>query len=167
MLIAQISDIHATPDNDNLSRFDLALTWLEQLRPDGVVLTGDLTDNHWLEGYKQLAERLQQQNYPSWVLPGNSDNRYLMRAVWGEKTWALDAPDGALHFVHNAGSLQLIGLDSTVAGQDYGSVAGHLEWLNASSAGPMRPLRCCSCIILLLPLASRRWMQPGAGVWIS
>ncbi|MGK3223647.1 metallophosphoesterase [Enterobacter soli] len=131
MLIAQISDIHAAPDNDNLARFDQALAWLEQLSPDGVVLTGDLTDNHWLEGYKLIADRLQQQNYPSWVLPGNSDSRYLMRAVWGEKTWALDAPDDALHFVHNAGSFQLIGIDSTVAGQDYGSVDGHLEWLNA------------------------------------
>ncbi|HDR2890786.1 TPA: metallophosphoesterase [Enterobacter asburiae] len=131
MLIAQISDIHAAPENDNLSRLDQVLTWLSQLRPDGVVLTGDLTDNHWLEGYQLIADRLQQQSYPSWILPGNSDDRHLMRSVWDKKTWTLDAPDDALHFVHDAGALQLIGLDSTVAGQDYGSVDCHLEWLSA------------------------------------
>lgn len=31
MLIAQISDIHAAPDNDNLARFDNALAWLAPL----------------------------------------------------------------------------------------------------------------------------------------
>lgn len=117
MLIAQISDIHAAPENDNLSRLDQVLTWLSQLRLDGVVLTGDLTDNHWIEGYQLIADRLKQQNYPSWVLPGNSDDRHLMRSVWDEKTWAQDAPYDALHFVHDAGGLQLIGLDSTLAGE--------------------------------------------------
>ncbi len=63
MLIAQISDIHAAPENDNLSRLDQVLTWLSHLRPDGVVLTGELTDNHWLEGYQLIADRINQKNY--------------------------------------------------------------------------------------------------------
>lgn len=33
MIIAQLSDIHAAPDNDHLSRFDNALAWLAPLRP--------------------------------------------------------------------------------------------------------------------------------------
>ncbi|WP_333849631.1 metallophosphoesterase [Leclercia sp.] len=129
MLIAQVSDIHAAPDNDHLARFDRVLGWLAQLQPDVLVLSGDLTDDGWLEGYQQIAARLRQQTYPSLILPGNSDDRRLMRAVWGEDKWAKNGCDGALHAVYDADDLRLIGLDSTVEGQDYGSVTAHLDWL--------------------------------------
>ena len=128
MLIAQVSDIHAAPDNDHLARFDRVLRWLAQLQPDALVLSGDLTDDDGLEGYQQIAARLAKEHYPSLILPGNSDDRRLMRAVWHEDT-AKDACDGALHAVLEVGGLRLIGLDSTVEGHDYGSVAGHLGWL--------------------------------------
>lgn len=130
MLIAQVSDIHASPENDHLLRFEQVLTWLTHIQPDVLVLTGDLTDGHWQEGYKQIADHLNQQNYPSLILPGNSDDHRLMRSVWDENTWTHDAPTEALHRVHDVGSLRLIGLDSTVDGQDYGSVNDHLEWLD-------------------------------------
>lgn len=130
MLIAQVSDIHASPENDNLQRFDRVLMWLTHLRPDVLVLTGDLTDGHWHEGCKQIAVRLSQQSYPSFVLPGNSDDRRLMRSVWAENKWATDVPAETLHFIHDVGSLRLIGLDSTVDTHDYGSVTAHLEWLD-------------------------------------
>ena len=129
MLIAQVSDIHASPENDCLSRFDRVLTWLAQLQPDVLVLTGDLTDNHWLEGYKQIAARLDRQTFPSLILPGNSDDRLLMRSVWGKNTWPHDTSTDALHFVHDIGNLRLVGVDSTVDNQEYGSVADHLNWL--------------------------------------
>ena len=129
MLIAQVSDIHAAPDNDHLARFDRVLGWLAQLQPDVLVLSGDITDDGWLEGYQQTAARMRQQTYPSLILPGNSDDRRLMRGVWGEDAWANNTCDGALHAVYEAGDLRLIGLDSTVAGQDYGSVTDHLGWL--------------------------------------
>ncbi len=45
MIIAQISDIHAAADNDNLQRLERALAWLATLAPDALVLTGDLADN--------------------------------------------------------------------------------------------------------------------------
>ena len=95
MLIAQVSDIHAAPDNDHLARFDRVLRWLRQLQPDALVLSGDLTDNDWLEGYQQIAARLAEEHYPSLILPGNSDNRRLMRAVWRDETGANDTCDGA------------------------------------------------------------------------
>lgn len=130
MLIAQVSDIHASPENDHLRRLDRVLTWLTHLQPDALVLTGDLTDEHWLEGYKQIAADLNQQNYPSLILPGNSDDRDAMLSVWGGNLWADDAPPGALQFIHEVGGLRLIGLDTTVYAQDYGSVESHVEWLS-------------------------------------
>jgi len=129
MLIAQVSDIHAAPDNDHLARFDRVLGWLAQLQPDVLVLSGDLTDDGWLEGYRQIAARLGEEHYPSLILPGNSDDRRLMRSVWGENAWAKDACDGALHAVYEVDGLRLIGLDSTVEGHEHGSVTDHSGWL--------------------------------------
>lgn len=129
MLIAQVSDIHASSENDHLQRFERVLTWLADLQPDILVLTGDLTDGGWREGYQQIAERLERQNYPSLILPGNSDDRHLMAMIWGS-VGRSDTPTQALHFSHQAGELRLIGLDSTVDRQDYGCVTGHLEWLD-------------------------------------
>jgi 3',5'-cyclic AMP phosphodiesterase CpdA len=130
MLIAQVSDIHAAPENDHLNRFDQVLIWLAHLQPDVLILTGDLTDGHWQEGYQQIADRLNQQSYPSLILPGNSDDRSQMRSIWGENKWVHDAHGEALHVSHDIGGIRLIGLDSTIDNQDYGSVADHLEWLD-------------------------------------
>ncbi|WP_337587010.1 metallophosphoesterase family protein [[Erwinia] mediterraneensis] len=58
MLIAQISDIHASSDNDNLARFERALEWLAQVNPDALVVTGDLIDDGWHEGDKHIAAQL-------------------------------------------------------------------------------------------------------------
>lgn len=130
MLIAQVSDIHASPDNDHLARFDRVLTWLAELQPDVLVLSGDLTDEGWHEGYTEIAARLRQQIYPSLIVPGNSDDRLLMRSVWGEGSWTNDACNGALHALYQADGLRLIGLDSTVEGEGHGSVTAHLDWLD-------------------------------------
>ncbi|WP_337023787.1 MULTISPECIES: metallophosphoesterase [unclassified Pantoea] len=73
----QVSDIHASPDNDHLLPFDQVLNWLMHLKPDVLVLTGDLTDGHWQEAYKQIADCLNKQSYPSLILPCNSDDRGL------------------------------------------------------------------------------------------
>ncbi|MDF7629953.1 metallophosphoesterase [Erwiniaceae bacterium L1_55_4] len=130
MLIAQVTDIHAAPDNNHLSRLERVLSWLSSFKPDILVVTGDLTDGCWPEGYAQIASMLAVQPYPSLLLPGNADNRDLMRQQWGNEQWAHDASGEALHFSQSASGLQLIGLDTSVSEQSYGDVTGHLEWLN-------------------------------------
>ncbi|WLS78413.1 metallophosphoesterase [Erwinia pyri] len=129
MLIAQVSDIHASQDNDNLSRFDRALEWLDQLSPDVLVLTGDLIDAGWGEGYHLISERLKLKKWTSLILPGNSDDRHLMRSVWGANQWASDAPGDSLHFVYETEHLRLTGLDTTVENKISGNVINHLAWL--------------------------------------
>ena len=129
MLIAQISDIHAAADNDHLQRLARALAWLTHVQPDVLVLTGDLVDGEWPQGYVQIAGLLRQQHYPALVLPGNSDDRRLMQTTWHENHRVKNTPADALHFVHDTGALRLLGLDSTVNKQNFGSIEGHLEWL--------------------------------------
>ncbi|MFS2225975.1 metallophosphoesterase [Pantoea sp. B65] len=129
MLIAQVTDIHASHDNDNLRRFDRVLAWLEHINPDVLVLTGDLIDDQWYEGYQLISERLSQKPWPSLVLPGNFDARYLMRSIWGAQRWADDAPGESLHFVYDTGNLRLIGLDSTIDSAVSENIMSHLAWL--------------------------------------
>ncbi|ALB64883.1 metallophosphoesterase (plasmid) [Cronobacter condimenti 1330] len=135
MLIAQLSDIHAAPDNLNLTRLDNALTWLTPLNPDVLVLSGDLIDNGWYEGYQRIAERLATFNCRIIILPGNADDRGAMRAVWGPSMWP-EAPDnGPLHAVVDTPALRIIGLDSTLEGRAAGSVDAHLSWLSQQLNG--------------------------------
>lgn len=137
MIIAQISDIHAAAANDNLSRLDRALAWLDTLAPDALVLSGDLIDNDEIEGYPAIAARLARRPYPAYVLPGNADNRAAMRAAIPAPYWT-DGGRGALHFRVDIHGLRVIGLDTTVPGSAAGQVEAHLPWLQdaLSTAGP-------------------------------
>ncbi|CAJ0998683.1 3',5'-cyclic adenosine monophosphate phosphodiesterase CpdA [Sodalis praecaptivus] len=141
MLIAQISDIHAAADNDNLSRLDRALAWLDRIVPDVLVLTGDLIDNGEIEGYSAIAARLATRPYPAFILPGNSDDRAAMRTVLNAHYWT-DGGKWPLHFAVDFKELRLIGLDTTVEGTAAGQVAKHLPWLRdaLSAKGPAASL---------------------------
>ena len=129
MIIAQVSDIHAAQDNDNLSRFERALAWLDLIEPDALVLTGDLIDDDWRDGYTAIATRLNLRTYPSFILPGNSDDCDAMKSILHCDYWRNTFTESALHFVADIGELRLIGLDSTLQGNPAGSVAEHFPWL--------------------------------------
>lgn len=131
MRLAQLSDIHAAPDNDNLSRLALALAWLDTFKPDALVLTGDLVDDGWLVGYQAIANLLDSKPWPVFILPGNADNHEMMRTVWRNQPW----PEaGAIHFVTEVGGIRLIGLDTTISGAAAGSILEHLPWLEKQLA---------------------------------
>nr|WP_318381414.1 metallophosphoesterase [uncultured Enterobacter sp.] len=132
MIIAQISDIHAAPDNDNLARFDRALAWLDTLAPDVLVISGDLIDDGQSDCYPPIAARLATKPWPVYVLPGNADDRAAMRVHFASQQVA----DDALHFVHDVGALRLIGLDSTIEGSAAGLVTQHLAWLDRALLAP-------------------------------
>lgn len=135
MVIAQISDIHAAPDNDNLDRLERVLSWLDAVNPDALVVSGDLTDNDWLQGYEAIKSTLFARNYPAFILPGNSDNREMMFNVWNKGQHpGTSLHSDAFHFTANVGNISLIGLDSTVAGSPSGSVIPHLSWLKKALA---------------------------------
>lgn len=71
MLVVQISDIHASPDSPSLLTFERAIDWLKAFRPDALVLTGDLVDDGWEQGYRRIAESLHALDFPTYLLPGN------------------------------------------------------------------------------------------------
>lgn len=65
MLVAQISDIHAGPDLSSLQALERAIGWLKMFRPDVLVVTGDLVDDGWRQGYRLVAESLRSLDFPS------------------------------------------------------------------------------------------------------
>lgn len=131
MIVAQLTDIHAAPDNDNLVRLARVLEWLEFIQPDALVVTGDLVDDDWFAGYAAIASLLKEQPWPAFLLPGNADNPAMMRACWESDAWTPDA----LHFSVGVKGLRLIGIDTTLKGQAEGSVVEHLPWLERQLAG--------------------------------
>lgn len=135
MLIAQITDIHAAPDNDNLARLSRAMAWLNAFKPDLLVVTGDLVDEGWQAGYEAVAAALRRAPCRVLLLPGNADNRQAMRNRWQE---TMRWKQGALHFSEVINGTPVIGLDTTLEGETRGDITPHLGWLAATLAGCSR-----------------------------
>lgn len=128
MIVAQLCDIHASTNNENMVRLARALSWLTDLRPDALVVSGDLIDDGWTEGYVEIATRLNALNCPVLVVPGNSDDSGAMRAAFTTRHGAVDDSD-AMHFRAQVGTLRLVGIDTSLSGSSTGDVARHLGWL--------------------------------------
>lgn len=133
MLIAQISDIHASLTNDSMARLDRAISWLIALRPDLLVVSGDLVDGDWPGGYGLILASLHRLGCRSLILPGNSDDRAVMRAIMPQTDYWHDRP--AMHFIEPYGGAVIIGLDTCVDGEAHGDVTQHISWLRQALAG--------------------------------
>jgi 3',5'-cyclic AMP phosphodiesterase CpdA len=132
MLIAQITDIHASRENDNLARLGRAISWLKNIRPDVVVVTGDLAEGDWPQDYKLITAALRRLECRSLILPGNSDQRAVMREAMPEVDYWVNDPK--MHFVVCHGETLIIGLDVCVDGEAHGDIAGSLQWLRETLA---------------------------------
>lgn len=127
MLVAQISDLHVRPRGLPAYRVSetnvLALRAIAALRaldpaPDLVVISGDLTDCGLPEEYALLRQMLARLPMPVLVIPGNHDRREALIEAFPA---AADA-QGFAGFVHDAGPLRLIGLDTLVPGASHGAL---------------------------------------------
>lgn len=100
------------------------------MRPDLLVVTGDLIDDGWYEGYAAIEMELMRADCRFVVLPGNSDDKNAMRdclqqrVLWASKTW--------LHFSELIKGLPIVGVDTTLAGETKGDITPHLGWLAAT-----------------------------------
>lgn len=127
MRIAQITDIHAAPDNGNMERLHRVMSWIATIKPDLLVVTGDLIDDEWSEGYGAIEKALQLAECRYLILPGNSDDKEAMRHSLQEVMhWPCEA---ALHFSERVNGIPVIGVDTTVAGETHGDITRHLPWL--------------------------------------
>jgi len=139
MLIAQISDIHAARGSASLTMLDRAMLWLGGLRPDALIVSGDIANRPHEEGYELVKRALAGVRFPIYLVPGNVDDPAAMRKAFPEHEYWPD--EGPLNFTHDfEEGVRLIGLDVTVPGAVYGDAGPHLDWLREQlNAGDTAP----------------------------
>jgi Icc protein len=101
-----------------------------QPQPEAVLLSGDLVDTPSSDAYELALKLLAPLGVPLYAVPGNHDDRDLLRACFGPGP----APAGApVCFAVNCGPLRVVGCDSTRAGREDGALGSEqLGWLDAT-----------------------------------
>ncbi len=138
MLIAQLTDIHIKPDGrvayggqvDTLDFLRASVAHLLTLETplDGVIVSGDLTDDGALSAYALIAGQLSRLPCPVAIVPGNHDVRDAMRTAYPDQPWA--STEGPLHGVWEVAGWRLVGLDSSIPGESGGRLGdAGLAWL--------------------------------------
>jgi Icc protein len=147
-LIAQISDLHIkTPGTLAYGKVDTAAAVARCVvdlnrftpRPQLVVISGDLVDTPAAEEYDHLKALLTPLEIPFVAIPGNHDDRTLMRAAFPDGGYAQGS--GAINVLRAVDDLDLVLLDSSVPGHPYGELEPDtLGWLDATlGASSTRP----------------------------
>ena len=139
--IVQLTDLHLFADpHERLHgiptrasfRDVLELVFSDNLGFDGMVITGDLSHDERRETYEAIRELLGSRLDVCRIIPGNHDDRRLIREVFPE---LVSAGDGPLTFSTAIGCWQLIGLDSHDPGEVSGRIdSEQLRWLGEELA---------------------------------
>lgn len=137
-LLLQLSDLHIRePGRLAYGRINTApyLTQAVQTilrlpqQPTALVITGDLTDFGRAAEYEHLRGLLEPLgDLPTYLLPGNHDERLQLRASFPEHHYL--GTEGFVQYSVPIGNLTLIALDTVVPGASEGSLcAERLQWL--------------------------------------
>ncbi|MTB06983.1 MAG: phosphodiesterase, partial [Actinobacteria bacterium] len=138
-LIVQLTDTHIVANArlchneiDTSSFLRAAVETVRQLtvRPDAVLITGDLVNEGRVNQYdhlKVLLAPIVTAGMPLYLMPGNHDNRAAMREVFPDHGELGKGP--SCDFVADIGALRLVGLDTLVDHEAGGDLsANQLEW---------------------------------------
>ena len=137
--ILQLSDLHRFADPDQRLHgiptgelFEDVLDHVQRsgLRPDHVVVTGDHTHDELPETYAAEREALAPFLDRLWLLPGNHDDRAVLRAAFDDRIPA--DGEGRVTFSFRAGDWLCLGLDTHVPGAVGGRIgADQVDWIRA------------------------------------
>ena len=115
-VIAHISDLHVSSTAFDEAVFMQAVTEINNLQPDMIILSGDVTNNGYYRQYQQAIKYLDMFDAPLFAVPGNHDARNLghqsFEELIGESSWKLTKED----------DFMVIGLDSSSPDEDRGHV---------------------------------------------
>jgi 3',5'-cyclic AMP phosphodiesterase CpdA len=130
-VIAHISDLHCGSIYFQPSLANRVVNELNELRPDVVVLTGDLTDMGFHQEFRKarnLVNQIECENIL--VLPGNHDSRNVGEVHFAEYFGARNSD-----LVHDR--VRLLGLDSTEPDLDSGRIGrGMYRWIEDRCGDP-------------------------------
>jgi 3',5'-cyclic AMP phosphodiesterase CpdA len=136
-MLVQLSDLHLRPGEEGkgpAERLERAVRQVAALqpRPHAVLLSGDLVDAPSSAAYELAHELLAPLALPLHAIPGNHDDRDLLRNHFGPGP----APAGAaVCFAVHCGPLRLVGCDTTRPGDEGGTLGDEqLGWLDETLA---------------------------------
>ncbi len=138
VLIGQLTDTHVLARDDsetevfvdnNARLVDVVASINAETSPVDVVIgTGDLTNDGQADQYDALGEMLASLHAPFLALPGNHDDRDLIRSTFPSTPW-IDADHAS--WVTAVDGVRIIGLDSTVPGEHGGAIdVERSSWLD-------------------------------------
>ncbi len=124
--IAQISDPHVGSQHFVPDLMERVLSELNDLGPDAVLCTGDLTNDGLAGEYRAAAAYFERIRQPFHVVPGNHDSRnvgYLhFEELFGDRFW-----------VRDVGRVRIVAVDSSEPDLDEGRVGReHYGWIRES-----------------------------------
>jgi len=142
ILVAQISDLHIKrPGQLAYDRVDTAAALSRCVvelnrfspRPALVVISGDLADSPSKDEYDYLKRLLAPLEIPFVAIPGNHDDRAMLRVALPSQPYA--QATGALNLATDIGKLDILLVDSSVPDTPHGELdAKTLTWLDATLA---------------------------------
>ena len=147
MLIAQISDTHILSTASDQPAAQLradslrySVADINRRQPDAVVFTGDTVQHGRPDEYARLRELLAPLEAPLYLVPGNRDDKAVLRAAFSDFAY-IAATDEFLHYAVEDYDTRLVGIDSTLAGERKGRFCESRQaWLDATlAAEPDRP----------------------------
>lgn len=140
LVLAQISDPHIRADSEAPTlALKRALNGARAYGAAAVLLTGDLVNDEKPSEYVALLRALADAPAPLYVLPGNHDDRALMRDTFADHRYL---PRGEnLSYVVNDFPVRIVAVDQIVPGQTHGEFTPELAaWLDAAlAAAPDKP----------------------------
>ncbi len=131
MLIVQLSDPHIDlhrPEKSGALRRAIDHLLSLPMRPDAVLVSGDCTEHGWTDEYALLRELLRPLTVPTYLIPGNHDDREeFLKAFGPQGTQGLP---GFAQFVVELGPVRVLALDTHCPGANGGQLdAPRLGWL--------------------------------------
>lgn len=142
-LMAQISDMHVRADGmvlkkrvDSHAALDQALEAIQNMAvmPDVLLATGDVVQKANVRDYCALRERLNSLGIPIYIIPGNHDDRDMMRGCFADLGY-LPTTGTFLHYTIEDLPVRLIALDSLRDGMETGELCDErLDWLESALA---------------------------------
>jgi 3',5'-cyclic-AMP phosphodiesterase len=118
-VIAHLSDLHTGSQYFVSNLLDRALVEVNDLAPDVVVVTGDLTNMGYRQEFREAREYLDRLACPDvLVVPGNHDSRNVGYAHF-ERLFA------TRETVIRKNGVTIVGVDSTEPDLDYGRIGRH------------------------------------------
>ncbi|MGI5939400.1 MAG: metallophosphoesterase family protein [Thermoleophilia bacterium] len=127
--IAHLSDLHLGSPYFVANLLDRTIVEVNDLQPDIVIITGDLTAMGYRQEFRAAREYLDRLTCPDvLVVPGNHDSRNVGYAHF-ERLFATREP-----VIHKKG-VTVVGVDSTEPDLDYGRIGRHrYHWIRQSFA---------------------------------